>query len=88
MPSAGSGSKKSARSTASSVERASAASSIEVAVSHFVSPVVADEQAADAPRDAGESERVRIEDIARLVYQLMLRDLAIERERGSRQRGI
>jgi hypothetical protein len=57
-------------------------------VSYFVSPLEADEQADDASGDASELEPARIEDIARLVYQLMLRDLAIERERGFQQRGI
>jgi hypothetical protein len=48
-----------------------------------VLPRPVDEQPEQAPGDAGGAERVDVEQIARLVYQLMLEDLAIGRERGA-----
>jgi hypothetical protein len=41
-----------------------------------------------APRDTRESQRVDVEYVAQLVYEMMLRDLAIERERGGWTRAI
>jgi hypothetical protein len=41
-----------------------------------------------APRDARVSQRIDVEYVAQLVYEMMLRDLAIERERGGWERAI
>ena len=45
-------------------------------------------QAEDAPREQNVPTRIDVERIAQLVYQMMLRDLAIERERGGWTRAI
>ena len=48
----------------------------------------ADVESEDASREPRVPQRVEVEHIAELVYELMLRDLAIERERGGWERAI
>jgi hypothetical protein len=52
-------------------------------VSQPVLPTPVDDDAEAAPGDAAGAGRIDVEQIARLVYQMMLEDLAIGRERGA-----
>jgi hypothetical protein len=44
--------------------------------------------AEDSSREPRAHDRINVERIAELVYQMMLKDLAIERERGGWERAI
>lgn len=57
-------------------------------MSQLAAPEAPAVQADDAPLNQNMPTRIDIERIAHLVYQMMLQDLAIERERGGWQRGI
>ncbi|MBV8719896.1 MAG: hypothetical protein JO020_21900 [Chloroflexi bacterium] len=54
-------------------------------MSQFDAPAA---QPENAPPSQNVPTRVDIERIAHLVYQMMLKDLAIERERGAWERAI
>jgi hypothetical protein len=49
---------------------------------------VSEDQALDNVDDQMPAMRIDVEQVARLVYQLMLQDQAIERERGAWRRAL